>query len=166
MTTRGITIAAALAVLGAGLASGDAGAPKGTTMTKRAHGEFDVKASPLAQEQFEGGTELGRFSLEKQYHGELEATGKGEMLTAGTAVEGSAGYVAMERVAGTLGGRRGFFVLQHLGSMAGGGQHLTITVVPDSGTGELVGLEGRLEVTVTANGKHFYDFDYSLPEKP
>jgi hypothetical protein len=85
------------------------------------------------------------------------------MLTATTAVRGSAGYVAIEHVDGTLGGRRGTFVLQHSGTMAGGAQSLTITVVPDSGTGELEGLSGELAITVEEGGKHLYDFAYSLP---
>lgn len=165
MKTRIIAIAATLAVLGAGLASAEDETRKGTTMTQTAHGEFDVKAAPVANEDFPGGSTLGRFSLDKQYHGDLEGAGKGEMLTASTAVEGSAGYVAMERVDGTLQGRRGSFVLQHLGTMSGGAQHLSITVVPDSGTGELMGLAGTLKIEI-ADGKHFYDFEYTLPEEP
>jgi hypothetical protein len=85
------------------------------------------------------------------------------MLATGTAVQGSAGYVAMERVDGTLGGRRGAFNLQHSGTMTRGAPGLEINVVPDSGTGELTGLAGTLAITI-ANGKHFYDFEYSLPD--
>jgi hypothetical protein len=170
-----ITLGSAVlaAALGVGLAPGydtnDAMDAKDTTMTatmtKRAQGSFDVKVGPEAQEEFPGGTSLGRFSLDKQYHGDLEAVAKGEMLTAGTAVEGSAGYVAMERVDGTLHGRRGTFVLQHLGSMGHGTQQLTIAVVPDSGTGELVGLAGQLDIRIT-DGQHFYELAYTLPETP
>ena len=133
-------------------------------MTTRARGPFDVKVKPIEQEPFPDGLNLGRFALDKQYHGDLEASGKGTMLTAGTPVEGSAGYVAVERVDGTLGGRRGAFALQHLGTMARGAQQLAITVVPDSGTGELQGLAGRLEILIAADGKHSYDFEYTLPD--
>lgn len=131
-------------------------------MQKTAKGAFEVKVVPIAQTEYAGGTTLGRFSLAKTFHGDLEGTGAGEMLTAGTSVAGSAGYVAIERVEGTLGGRTGSFVLQHSGSMAHGEQSLTITVVPDSGTGELAGLAGKLQITIDGKA-HFYTFAYSLP---
>ena len=131
-------------------------------MQKTAKGAFEVKVVPIAQTEHAGGTTLGRFSLAKTFHGDLEGTGAGEMLTAGTGVAGSAGYVAIERVEGTLGGRQGSFVLQHSGSMAHGGQSLTITVVPDSGTGELAGLAGKLQIDIDGKA-HFYTFEYSLP---
>lgn len=134
----------------------------GTTMTQQAKGSFDVALAPLASTEHAGGTTLGRYSLDKVFRGELEATGRGEMLTAGTAVAGSAGYVAIERVEGTLGGRQGSFVLQHLGKMSKRGQSLTITVVPDSGTGELTGLEGSMHIDIEGKA-HFYRFEYSLP---
>jgi hypothetical protein len=108
---------------------------------------------------------LGRMSIDKQFHGDLEATSKGQMLTAGTGVKGSAGYVAIERVSGTLHGRSGTFVLQHSGTMTRGAPQLTITVVPDSGTGQLVSLAGKMAIKI-ADGKHSYDFDYTLPEAP
>lgn len=133
-------------------------------MTRQAKGPFEVKMSPVAQDTYDGGTALGRYSLEKQLHGALEASSKGEMLTAGTAVPGSAGYVAIERVEGTLEGRKGTFVLQHLGSMAHGEQQLTIRVVPDSGTGELAGLAGTMRILVEKDGKHLYELDYTLPK--
>lgn len=131
-------------------------------MELTAKGAFDVKLAPLATTEHAGGTTLGRYSLAKVFHGELEGTSSGEMLTAGTGVAGSAGYVAIERVEGSLGGRQGSFVLQHLGSMAQGGQSLTIQVVPDSGTGGLVGLEGRMRIDIEGKA-HFYAFEYSLP---
>jgi hypothetical protein len=106
------------------------------------------------------------MSIDKQYHGDLEATGKGEMLTAGTDVKGSAGYVAMERVTGTLNGRKGSFALQHSGTLTRGAPQQSITVVPDSGTGQLVGLAGKLTVIIAPGGKHSYQFDYTLPEAP
>lgn len=106
---------------------------------------------------------LGRLSLEKQFHGDLDAVGKGEMLTAITGVDGSAGYVAIERVVGTLNGRNGSFVFQHSGIMSRGDQHLSISVVPDSGTEQLTGISGVFSLTIV-DGKHGYRFDYSLPE--
>jgi hypothetical protein len=131
-------------------------------MALHAKGTFDVKVAPVAEDKADGST-LGRYSLDKQYHGDLEATSKGEMLTAGTDVKGSAGYVAIERVTGTLGGRKGSFVLQHTGTMNRGTPTLTVSVVPDSGTDELAGLTGTLTIII-ADGKHSYDFEYSLPE--
>ena len=134
-------------------------------MTTHAHGTFDVHLSPLEPYNNAEDTLLGRLSIDKQFHGHLDATSKGEMLTAGTGVEGSAGYVAMERVNGSLDGRRGTFVLQHTGTMTRGAPSLTITVVPDSGTDQLVGLAGTMAITIT-EGAHSYDFEYTLPETP
>ena len=131
-------------------------------MSKHATGTFEVKLAPLAEDKGEGST-LGRMSIDKQFHGDLEATSKGEMLTAMTEVKGSAGYVAIERVSGTLQGRKGSFVLLHRGIMTGGGQELSLTVVPDSGSGELVGLAGKMEIKIV-EGKHFYEFEYTLAE--
>jgi hypothetical protein len=105
------------------------------------------------------------MSIDKQFHGDLEGTSKGQMLTAGTAVEGSAGYVAIERVSGMLHGRRGTFVLQHSGTMTRGAPQLSVTVVPDSATGELVGLAGKMTITIS-DGKHSYDFEYTLTKTP
>jgi hypothetical protein len=130
-------------------------------MTARASGTFEVKLSP--QEDKGGDPTLGRMSLDKQFHGDLEATSKGQMLTAGTAVQGSAGYVAIERVSGTLKGRSGTFALQHSGTMTRGTPQLTITVVPDSGTGQLAGLAGRMTINI-ADGKHSYELEYTLAE--
>ena len=133
-------------------------------MSTRARGTFEVKLTP----QTMGGTAdatLGRMSIEKQFHGDLEGTSNGEMLTAGTSVQGSAGYVAVERVSGTLHGRSGSFALQHSGTMTRGAPHLTITVVPDSGTDQLAGLAGALDIKI-ADGKHSYEFEYTLPETP
>jgi hypothetical protein len=106
---------------------------------------------------------IGRMALDKKYHGELEATGKGVMLAMRTAVDGSAGYVAMERVTGTLGGRSGSFALQHSGTMTRGAPALTIRVVPDSGTDQLVGLSGSMNIVI-AGGAHTYELEYSLGE--
>jgi hypothetical protein len=160
------TLALAALALLAATAFANEPSEKGNVMNLRARGPFAVKVAPLAQQPYPDGIALGRYSLDKQYHGELEATAHGEMLTAGGAVEGSAGYVAVERVEGTLAGRRGSFALQHLGQMSvAAGQQLTIVVVPDSGTGELTGLAGKLEIAIAAGGAHSYDFEYSLPAK-
>jgi hypothetical protein len=123
-------------------------------------GPFDVKLAPEAGGMAaEAG--IGRMALDKTYHGELDATGKGVMLAVRTAVDGSAGYVAMERVTGTLGGRAGSFVLQHSGTMTRGVPGLSVRVVPDSGTEELVGLSGSMNIII-AGAEHTYDFEYSL----
>jgi Protein of unknown function (DUF3224) len=127
-----------------------------------AEGTFEVKLLPLADAHAEAAG-LGRMSIDKQFHGDLDASSQGQMTSAMSSVKGSAGYVAMERVSGTLAGRKGSFVLQHNGTMNRGTPTLTVTVVPDSGTGELEGLSGALTIIV-ADGKHSYDFEYSLPE--
>jgi hypothetical protein len=106
---------------------------------------------------------LGRMSIDKQFHGDLEAESKGEMLALMAESKGSGGYVAMERVTGVLQGRSGSFALQHSASMTRGVPQLSVTVVPDSGTGDLAGLTGTMHIRIES-GKHFYDFDYSLPE--
>lgn len=134
--------------------------PKEAVVTTRATGTFDVKLTSQASDPALGAS-LGRLSIDKQFHGDLEGTSKGEMLTGGTDVKGSAGYVAIERVTGTLRGKGGSFLLQHSGTMTRGTPHLTITVVPDSGTGELAGLSGTM-VIIIADGKHSYEFEYTL----
>jgi hypothetical protein len=130
-------------------------------VTTRASGTFEVKLNPLANDADPQGSTLARLSIDKQFAGDIEGTSKGEMLSAGTQTKGSAGYVAMERVTGALHGRRGTFVLQHSATMNRGAPQLLITVVPDSGTGELVGLTGTLAILIEG-GKHSYQFDYSL----
>lgn len=131
--------------------------PAGT----HASGPFDVKLNPLTSPDKTPGANLERMSIEKQYHGELEGTGKGEMLAAGGSVKDSGAYVAVEHVSGTLNGRRGTFMLQHSGTMTRGATRLSVTVVPDSGTDELVGLAGTMTIVI-ADGKHSYEFDYTL----
>ena len=126
-----------------------------------ASGTFDVKISPLPLSYDGGEVQCGRFSLAKQFHGGLEAASDGEMLTAGNAAAGSAGYVAIERVRGTLGGRSGAFALQHRGTMHAGAQSLSVTVVPGSGSGELAGLTGEMKIIIEG-GKHSYEFDYEV----
>jgi uncharacterized protein DUF3224 len=132
-------------------------------MTRHATGPFDVKVSPLPLAGPAEEATLGRMSLEKQYYGDLEATATGQMLTVSTEVQGSGVYVAIERVSGTLHGRKGTFALYHQGVMARGEPHLEVTVVPDSGTGELAGLAGTLRILIAEGGKHSYDFEYALP---
>lgn len=167
MNTRTVLTTAALAaIVGIAFASGGDASEGGTQMTETARGSFDVTVEPEHQEKLADGNGVGRFSLVKQYHGDLEAAGKGEMLTAETPVEGAAAYVAIEHVEGTLGGRRGTFLLQHKGTMAHGEQHLAITVVPESGTGELAGLEGTVDIDIADDGKHFYTLEYTFAKRP
>ena len=134
------------------------------TMT-HATGPFEVKLMPQPADEKDAG--LGRMALDKVFHGDLEGTSRGLMLTASTEVEGSAVYVAVERVTGRLSGRSGSFLLQHSGSMTRGKPHLLISVVPDSGTGDLVGIMGTMTIEIAAGGKHSYDFEYTLaPASP
>ena len=130
-------------------------------MQQHATGTFDVTLTPQQPNHQVTGDGLGRMSIGKQFHGDLSGTSTGQMLTAGTNVNDSAGYVALERVTGTLNGLTGSFVLQHTGIMTRGAPDLTITVVPDSGTGQLVGLAGRMAIVI-ADGKHSYVFDYTI----
>lgn len=134
-------------------------------MTKLASGTFEVKMTPQTPEKNVGDASIARMALDKIFSGDLEATSNGQMLAVRTAVEGSAGYVAMERVTGTLHGRRGSFALQHSGAMAQGTQSLSVTVVPDSATDELSGLSGTLAIKIV-DGRHHYAFDYLLSDSP
>lgn len=130
-------------------------------MTTRASGTFEVRMSPQAPDEGAEGVGIGRMLIDKRFEGDLEGTSRGQMLAAGTGVAGSAGYVAMEQVTGKLGGRSGAFVLQHSGTMARGAARLTVSVVPDSGRGELEGLTGTMEIVIE-EGQHSYVFDYTL----
>lgn len=139
---------------------------KEKAVTTHATGTFDVKLTPVPFDDKPGDAGLGRMLSDKQFHGDLEGTSRGQMLSAGTGAKGSSGgYVALERVTGKLNGREGSFVLQHSGTMTRGTPQLTITVVPDSGTGQLVGLAGTFTIKID-NGKHSYDFEYTLAETP
>jgi len=133
---------------------------KEATVTQTASGPFDVKVSQ--QDDNSNDPLLNRMVLDKQYHGDLDAIGKGQMLTAGTAVKGSGAYVAIEKVSGTLKGHRGTFILQHMGTMNQNKPELTIIVVPDSGTGELTGLSGKMKINIAPDGKHSYELEYTL----
>ena len=133
-------------------------------MTHHAAGPFTVKLTPQPPEG--EATALGRMTIEKHFQAGLEAMSQGQMLAVSTSRKGSAGYVAMEIVTGTLGGRHGMFALQHSGTMDRGQPELRVTVVPDSGTGELHGLSGSMKIRIEPDGKHFYDFDYQVTEAP
>jgi hypothetical protein len=128
---------------------------------QHAKGTFDVKVTP--QENNTGEPTLSNLLLEKQFHGDITGSSRGQMLAAGTAIEGSAGYVAIERITGTLQGRNGSFVVQHVGHMGRGQMHLTLSVLPDSGTEQLQGLTGTMRIRIE-QGQHFYELDYALPQ--
>ncbi|QNK03442.1 DUF3224 domain-containing protein [Dyella telluris] len=130
-----------------------------------AKGSFEVKITPQAPDEGVGDPSVGRMAIEKQFHGDMQGEGHGQMLAVGTAVDGSAGYVAMERVNGSVHGRQGSFALQHAGTLTRGTPQLSVTIVPDSGTDGLAGIAGHLTITI-ANGVHSYDLDYSLPDSP
>jgi hypothetical protein len=119
-------------------------------VSKNARGSFEVKVGPQPADEKVGDPTVGRLSIDKQYHGDLDAFSKGQMLAVGTDVKGSAGYVAMERVDGSLQGRKGTFALQHSGTMT-------------RGSGQLVGLAGKMDIKI-ADGKHLYELEYSLPD--
>ena len=126
-------------------------------------GTFDVTITPETLSDTAAQSGLGRLSLAKRYHGPLDAGAQGEMLSVRAGVPGSAGYVALERVEGTLDGRHGSFYLQHSGTMTRGAPSLSVTVVPDTGTGQLQGLSGSLAIRIE-EGKHYYDFTYDIAE--
>ena len=131
-------------------------------MSERASGTFDVKMAP---KDMGADAPVGGMTLDKEFHGDLAGTGKGEMLMASSSsVKDSAGYVAIEKVTGTLHGRSGSFYLQHSGTMTRGAGELTITVIPDTGTDQLLGLTGRMNIIITPGGQHSYEFDYTLPD--
>lgn len=128
-------------------------------------GEFEVTMTPQTLSDTAAQSRLGRLSLNKRYHGALDASAQGEMLSVRAAVAGSAGYVALERVEGSLDGRHGSFYLQHSGIMTRGTPTLSVTVVPDTGTQQLQGLTGSLAIRIEG-GKHYYEFTYDISEAP
>ena len=142
-------------------AHGQSTQTKEAPVTNHATGSFTV--SIVKQEDQGQDAKLGRFMLDKQYHGDLQATGKGQMLTAGTDVKGSGAYVAIEHVEGNLKGRDGGFTLQHSGTMTQNVPQLTVAIVPDSGTEALKGIAGKMTITITPDGKHTYDLEYTIP---
>ena len=132
-------------------------------MATHASGTFEVKIVPQSAEEKAGDPSIGRMSVDKHYHGDIEGSGLGQMLTGMAAdVKDSGAYVAIERVRGTLHGRKGSFALHHRGIMTRGAQELVITVIPDTGTGELTGITGTMTIDIK-DGNHFYGFDYKLP---
>ncbi len=133
---------------------------KEDAVTNHVSGPFDVIVT--RQDDKSDDPNLARFMLDKQYRGDLQGTGKGQMLTAGTAVKGSGAYVAIEKFTGTLNGHAGSFVLQHSGTMTQNSPQLTITIVPDSGTDELKGIKGKMTINIAPDGKHSYDLEYTL----
>jgi len=139
-------------------------APKVKVMKIVAKGTFEAKVTPLAAEEDVGDATIGRLSLAKTFSGDLAGTSKGQMLgSQSEAVAGSGGYVAMERFNGTLNGQKGSFLMQHIGTMQGGKFDLDVMVVPDSGTGELIGISGTCKIIIEGD-KHLYELTYSLPE--
>lgn len=152
-----------VAVLALGLANPGAATPHQETTMQHATGTFEVKLTPQpAAPGIEAAT-LGRQTIDKQFHGDLEGSSLGEMLAVMSMETGSGAYVAMERVTGTLRGKRGSFVLMHSATMTRGAPAMSVTVVPDSGTEELAGLTGNFVIQIDAKGGHAYTFDYALP---
>ncbi|WP_199097846.1 DUF3224 domain-containing protein [Dyella sp. ASV21] len=134
-------------------------------MSTQAKGSFEVTLSPQPPQDGVGDPSVGRMAIHKRFHGDLDGEGNGQMLAVGTAVDGSAGYVAMERVSGSLHGRRGSFALQHSGTLNRGAAQLLVTIVPDSGTDALAGISGQLQIIID-KGEHAYVLDYTLPDQP
>ena len=153
-----LLLVASLALASTGQA---AAPPKGPAVTRHAAGTFDVKITPQKDEGV-GDATIGRMGIDKVYHGDLDGTGLGQMLAGMGEVKDSGAYVAIERVKGTLHGKTGSFAVHHLGLMERGAQRLVITVVPDSGTGELAGITGTMTIDIKG-GAHYYTFDYTLP---
>ena len=152
-------VAVFLLVFSFAFAQNSSPVPKEASML-HATGPFDVTVTH--QDDKSDDPLLNRMTLDKQYHGDLEGIGKGQMLTAGTSEKGSGAYVAIEKFTGTLKGHSGTFVLQHSGTMTQNVPQLSVSIVPDSGTGELKGIAGKMTITI-ASGKHSYDLEYTLP---
>lgn len=150
-----------VAFVASAFAQRPAPAQKEDLVPNHAAGSFEVKVTPVEDKSED--PSLGRMTLDKQYHGDLEGDGKGQMLTAGSPAKGAGGYVAMEKVTGTLNGRPGSFVLQHIGTMSNNTPQLTIIIVPGSGTGQLEGIAGKMTITIAPTGKHSYNLEYTLP---
>jgi len=153
----GMTLACAGRQAPASRTSADA---SGTETQVNARGEFEVKVIPQPADDPAGGP-FGRLFLDKRFHGDVEGTSKGQMMGAGTAVEGSGAYVAFELISGTVNGKSGTFILQHRGTMKKNVPSMEVTVVPDSGTGELTGISGTMRIVIEG-GKHFYELAYTL----
>jgi len=139
--------------------------PSSRLVTMHARGTFEVQITPMPVDAYTDATSLGRMTIDKQFSGDLVGTGKGQMLTGMGQVKGSAAYSAIERFTGTVAGKQGSFVMQHTGIVTRGAQSLVITIVPDSGTGELAGIGGTLAITIV-DKQHAYDLEYTLPASP
>ncbi len=139
--------------------------PKGAPMSHQTTGSFEPNVKPLPAD-FANAPNLGRMTINKTLHGGIEGTSVGQMLTAMSETKGSAGYVAVETITGSVDGHKGTFSLIHLGLMDRGKPSLTVTVVPDSGTAELTGLTGTFTIDIAPDGKHTYTFAYTLPPAP
>ena len=164
MRFQSLVAASLFAVASAFAADASTVSKENPVSSHTATGPFEVKLAPQALSAIAAQSGLGRMSLDKHYHGALEAASTGEMLAFGNpSAAGSAGYVAMERVRGTLDGRAGSFVLQHSSTLTRGVPSQSITVVPDSGTDALAGLSGRMMVDIAPGGAHAYRFEYTLP---
>ena len=168
MKSRSHLVAILAALAGAALVQAQTPAAparaKGTEVKSQAVGTFDVKVKPLPEDTKVPGVPVGRFSIDKEWKGDLVGTSKGEMMTTGTAVKGSAGYVAVEAMTVSLKGKSGTFTLMHHATMKNEGDfRMLINVVPDSGTGGLEGIAGNLEIIIEGS-KHSYKFDYTRPE--
>ncbi|HKD81677.1 MAG TPA: DUF3224 domain-containing protein [Candidatus Angelobacter sp.] len=160
----GMALCFALLIYAHAQSQGTGTAQKGTTMN-HATGPFDVKMTPQKPDNpTEDAAKIARMTGDKQWHGDMEGTSKVVMLATAPDAQGSGVYVALERVTGTLKGRSGTFLLHHTGIMDRGTPTLTILVAPDSGTGQLAGIAGKMTINIAAGGKHSYDFEYSLPE--
>jgi Protein of unknown function (DUF3224) len=161
MHSRSFTTLACILLAPALLSFATTQSNKGTAVSATAKGTFDTKVTP--QPAAEGDDPaFSRFTVAKQFHGDIEGTSKVQMLAAGTAVKDSGGYVALEKVSAAVAGRKGTFILQHMGTMKGGAFNLNIAVVPDSGTDQLTGISGKFAIEIK-DGKHSYAFDYTLP---
>jgi Protein of unknown function (DUF3224) len=163
MSRAGTIAIIALAL--ARLADAETPTGKEATMSLHAKGPFDVKVLPQPADLKVGHETIGRMGLDKRFHGDLDAVSLGQMLAFMGEAKDSGSYVAVERVDGTLGGKKGTFALHHLGIMDKGAQTLTIGVVPGSATGELAGLTGSMKIVIAPDGAHSYEFDYALPAR-
>ncbi len=159
-----ILIGNADAVIASPGGAADATQKDGKMTATRAKGEFDVKLVPQPSDDTSEGSQLGRMTIDKVFRGDLDGTSKGEMLTAmAPAIKDSGVYVAVERITGTLKGRTGTFALHHTGIMDRGQQNLSVTIVPDSGTGELAGIAGTMKIIIDGK-RHFYELEYSIKQ--
>ncbi len=158
MPRASLFLAIAAGMLSTPISAADTVVSKEALMSDQARGEFDVKVVPISGKE----EALGRMSIDKTYHGDLDATGTGQMMASRDERTGAAVYVAIETVTGTLKGRKGSFMLAHRGMMSAAGHELNVVIVPASGTDGLTGISGDLEIVIEG-GKHSYVLRYALP---